>query len=121
MLVGRNDLTERRCEHFCVRIFFLHLRDHDFEGLDFGSKVFAASLRSLKAKAELEVLLVADENIGKRRNFAECLGKFFLTPLPEGRAVVEVEGDECAVLLCGFCEGKAALGRLMAHGGNQTG
>ena len=121
MLVGRDDLPQRGGKHLCVRVFFLHLRDHGFERFDFRAEVFAARLGAFEAEAELEVLLVADEHIGQRCKFAECLGEFFLTSLPEGRAVIEVEGDERAVLLRGLCQRKAAFGRLMAHGGDQAG
>ena len=51
----------------------------------------------------------------------KCLGEFFLAAFPEGGAVVEVKGNERSVLLRRFRQRKAALRRLVAHGGNETG
>lgn len=118
VLVGRNDLAKRRGKHLCVRIFCLHLRDHALKGFDFGSKIFTARFGAFKTKAELKIFFVADEHVGQRSDLAECLGKRILAAFPERRAVIEIERNERAVLLRGLCQRKAALRRLMAHGGN---
>ena len=121
MLVCRNDLTKRCGKHLRVRILFLHLRDHALERFNLGGQIFSARFGALEAEAKLEILLVADEHVGQRRNLTERLGEFLLTAFPERRAVIEIERNERAVLLRGLCQRKAALRCLMAHSRDQTG
>ena len=121
VLVCRNDLTKRCGKHLRVRILFLHLRDHALERFNLGGQIFSARFGALEAEAKLEILLVADEHIGQRCKFAECLGEFLLTAFPERGAVVKVEGDERTVLLRGLCQRKAALRCLMAHSRDEAG
>ena len=121
MLVCRNDLTKRRGKHPRVRILFLHLRDHALERFNLGGQIFSARFGALEAEAKLEVLLVADEHVGQRRNLTERLGEFLLTALPECRAVIEIERNERTVLLRGLCQRKAALRCLMAHSRDEAG
>ena len=83
MFVGRDDLPQRGGEHLRVRILLLHLRDHGLEGFDLRRKLLAACLRAFEAEAELEVLFIADENIGARSDLMERLRKFLLTAFPE--------------------------------------
>ena len=121
MFVGGDDLAEGGAAHLRVRVLLHDLRDHRLEGLDLGREVLAAGLGSLEAEAELEVLLVADEDVGHAGDLVERLAELGLASLPEGGAVVEVEGDERAVLLGGLGDREAALGRLGAHGGDEAG
>ena len=51
------------------------------------------------AQAELKILLVAHQDIGHRGDFRKHGPEFRFAALPEGGAVVEVEGDAGAVLL----------------------
>ena len=121
MLVGRDDLPQRRGKHPRVRILFLHLRDHALERFNLGGQIFSARFGALEAEAKLEILLVADEHVGQRRDLTERLGEFLLTAFPERGAVVKVEGDERTVLLRGLCQRKAALRCLMAHSRDEAG
>ena len=45
----------------------LHAGDHALEALDLGGKILAARFRPFDAQAELEVFLVADQDIRQRR------------------------------------------------------
>ena len=69
----------------------------------------------------MEIFFVADEHVGQRCKFAECLGKRILAAFPERRAVIEIERNERTVLLRGLCQRKAALRCLMAHSRDEAG
>src|SRR4030042_1436327 len=91
MAVGADYLAERGGEHRSVGKCLLRLIDHDLEAVDLVRQVFAARLRAFDPQAELEVLFIADEDVGNTRNFGEYLVQLGLTPLPERGAMVQVE------------------------------
>ena len=97
--VGADDLAQRRREHARVRMRLTHAVDHPLEAVDLAGEALAAGLRALNAQAELEVFLVADQDVGEPGDFRENLVQLGLAAFPERRAVVEVERDRRAVLL----------------------
>ena len=50
-------------EHVRVRERLLHAGDHALEALDLGGKILAARFRPFDAQAELEIFLIADQDI----------------------------------------------------------
>ncbi len=119
MLVGGNHLPQRGGVGPRLRIFFSDLIDHELKALDLGRKILSARLGALKAKAELEILFVAHQNICDGRDLVKGFAQLFLAALPERGAVVEVEADERAVFFCNFRNLKAALRGFLAHRGDQ--
>jgi hypothetical protein len=64
-------------------------------------QILAARLGPLDAQAKLEVLFVADQDIGHPRDLRKNVVQLLLAAFPERGAVVQVERDAGAVLLCG--------------------
>ena len=91
VLVRVHDLAKRRREDLRVREFLLYAADHAFKAVDLRRDVLAARLRPFDAEAKLEVLFVADENVGNGGDLREYLAQFLFSSLPERRAVVKVE------------------------------
>ena len=119
--VGVVDLAERGREDLRVGILLLHAADHLLEALDLGGDVLAAGLGTFDAQAELEVLLVADEDVRDGADLGEDVVQFLLAADPEGGAVVEVESDARAVLLRGAGDLQAELAGVGAQRGDQAG
>ena len=74
--------------------------------------ILAARLGAFDAEAELEILLVADENIGIRGYLGEYGVQLALPALPERIALIEVKRNRRAVLLGFLCKLKAEFARL---------
>ncbi len=79
----------------------LDAADHLFEAVDFRCHRGAAGLRALDAERELEVLLIADQDVGGGRDLGKDRAQLLLAALPERRAVVQVERDPRTVPLRG--------------------
>ena len=121
MLIRGDDLTQRRGKDRGVRIRRADAVYHSLEAVKLVRNTLAAGFRPFNAKRELEVLLIADKHIGKRGNLLKVTAKRILSPLPEGRTIVKVEGNERAVCLGITCYLKAGSGGALAHGGNKAG
>ena len=93
--------------------------DHTLESLDLPRQVAPAGRRPLDAETELEVLLVADEDVRRRRDLGEGAPQLRLAPLPEGGAVVQVEADAAPGRLGPARELQTALARLGRQGGEE--
>lgn len=121
MLIGADDLAQGGGEYLGIAVLALHLPDHRFKAVDLAGQVPAAGFRAGETQAQLEVLLIAHQHVGRRGDLVEGLPQFLLTALPEGGPVVEVEAHQGAVLL--GCPGQlqAAPGGLRAHGGDEAG
>lgn len=91
-------------KHAGMRVTFFYLGNHAFEGIYFLGKVFATGLGAFKAQAELEILFVADENIGLGSDLVESLVKLSIPSGPEAGPIVQIKGNQGAVLLRRFGE-----------------
>jgi len=80
--VGVQDVPQRGREHFRIWEGFPGIFDHPPEG---GRVPCDAILRPRagNAKRQLEILLIADEDVRKIRDARKGFGKLFLPPLPE--------------------------------------
>ena len=114
--VGADDLAQRGGEDRGVGIGLPGPVDHALEAVDLARQALAARLRALDAQAELEVLLVADEDVGDAGDLVEDRAQLLLAALPERGPVVQVEGDARAVLLGGPGELQAEASRSRATG-----
>ena len=121
MLIGGDHLAQCGGVGPGVGVLGADLVDHALEAVDLAAQLLAARLGTGKAQAQLEVLLVADEDVRHRRDLVEGLPKLRLPTGPEGGPVVEVEADQGAVLFGRLGELQTALGGLGAHGRNEAG
>ena len=112
MAIGADDLAERGGEDGRMGIGPLGPLDHALEAFDLGRQALAARLRAFDAQAELEVLLVAHQDVGHAGDLAEHLAQLFLAVLPERGAMIQVEGDPRAVFLGGPGQLQAERARL---------
>ena len=119
--VGVVDLAERGGEDLRAGILCLDTADHFLETVDLGGDVLAAGLRALDAEAELEVLFVADEDVGHAADLGEDVVQFLLAALPEGSAVVEVKADAGAVFLGGAGYLETEFAGVGAERGDESG
>ena len=69
--VGAEHLAQRRREYLRTGKFLFNPPDHRLKTVDLGCKVLTARFRTFDAQAKLEVLLVADKNIGNPGYLAE--------------------------------------------------
>ena len=121
MLVGGDHLTKGGGVSPGVGVLGPDLVDHGLEPVDLARELLAARLGTGEAQTELEVLLVADEDVTYGRDLVEGLRELRLPTGPEGGPVVEVEADQGAVPLGHLGELQAALGGLGAHGRDEAG
>ena len=99
MFVRIHYLTQSRGKDFCVRILILYPANHSLETFYLGNDVLPSGLWPIYAKAELEIFLIADKDVGDRADLGEDVMQLLLPACPEGRAVVQVEADARAVAL----------------------
>ena len=118
--VGVVDLTQRGGEHLRGGILLLHAAYHLLESVDLGRDVLASGLGAFDSQAELEVLLVADKDVGDAAYLREDVVQLLLAADPEGGAVVEVEADARAVLLRGARDFEAEAAGLGAQGRDES-
>lgn len=78
-------------------------------------------LGAFDAQRQLEVLFVANQNVGAGGDFREDVAQLFLAALPEGSAVVEVEADLGAVVVRVLAQLKAELAGLGRQRRKQAG
>ena len=110
--VGVDDLAQGGRKDLGVRVSRLDPAYHLLEALDLGGDILAARLGAFDAEAELEILLIADENIGIRGYLGEYGVQLALPALPERIAVIEVKRNRRAVLLGFLCKLEAEFARL---------
>lgn len=79
-------LAQRGGEHVRVRERLLHAGDHALETLDLGGKILAACFRPFDAQAELEIFLIADQDIRQGGDLREGGAQLSLAAFPEGFA-----------------------------------
>ena len=102
-------LAQRRAENLRVGVGLLHPPDHLLEAFDLGGQVLAAGLGAFDPQAELEVFLVAHQDVGDPGDLGEDFAQFLLAALPERSAVVQVEGDAGVILFGGARQRQAEL------------
>ena len=119
---GRLDRAQRGGDDFEVRVSLHRLADHFLEGrhIDPG-EVFVRAF-DLQAEAGGEVFLVADHDIHVPGNLPVDLLRALLAAdaFPERRAIVEVVGDNGAVLPGGLHGFNDELGRGVAQRGEDA-
>ena len=121
MLIGRDDLAESCGKHLCIGILLFDFGDHALEALYLGIEILSAGFGAFEAEAELEVFLIADQNVRNGGELCKCFAQLLFTAFPEGRTVVEVEADQCPVFLRCPCHVEAALCRVFAHRRDKSG
>ena len=119
--VCTDDLAKGGSAVFCVWIFSSDFGHHIFKAVDFGSQFFASRLRPFKTKAELKILLIANEYIGAGGYLPKCCAERFLSAFPEGSTIIEVKANLGAIGLGSLCHFKAAACGILAHGGDKAG
>src|SRR5215207_6581236 len=110
--VGVDDLAQRVGEIRRVRVRLGDAADHLFEAVDPRCHRGPGGLRARDAERELEVLLVADQDVGGGRDLGKDRAKLLLAALPERRTVVQVERDPRTVPLRGPGDLKAEAARV---------
>ena len=121
MAVDIDHLAQRGGEHRGVRIGFLDLLDHALEAGDLGGDILAARIGAFNPQGQLEVLLIAGQDVGNPGNLGKNPVQLFFTVLPERRAVVEVKGDPGAVLFGRPRQLETEDARLGRQGRDQAG
>src|SRR5664280_1662060 len=121
VLVDADDLTQRGGDELGVREAGTDPADHLLEGRDLVGETGAAGFGAFDAEAELEVLLVADEDVALLRDLCERLAQLGLATLPERGPVVHVHGDRRAVRLRGAREREAELLGVRRQRSDQAG
>ena len=86
--------------------------DHLFEAVDLRCHRASAGFRARDAERELEVLLIADQDVGGGRDLGKDRAKLLLAALPERRTVVQVERDPRTVPLRSPGDLKAEAARV---------
>ena len=99
----------------------LDAADHPFEPIDLGFDALAAGFGAFDAQTQLEILLIADKDVGDRGDFGEVLAQFRLATFPERGAIVQVEGDAGVVLLGKAGQLQTELAGLGRQSTDQTG
>src|SRR5665811_1088492 len=92
------------------------IRDSDLVG-----ETGAAGFGAFDAEAELEVLLIADEDVALLSDLCERLAPLGLATLPKRGPVVHVHGDRRAVRLRGAREREAELLGVRRQRSDQAG
>ena len=119
--VGAEHLTQCGREDACVGEGRLDPLDHSFKAVDLGRNIRAARFRALDAERELEVLLVADQNVREACDLGEDFTQFLFPVYPEACAVIEIEGDKRSVFFGRARKFKAAFAGLGRKRADQAG
>ena len=121
VLIGVDDLAQRRGEVLDAAEALVGLPDHALEAVDLAGQAPAAGLGALEAEGQLEVLLVADEHGAQLGDLGEGLPQLGLAALPEGGPVVQVEAHRGAVPPGGAGDLEAEPAGLGAQRRDETG
>src|SRR5690554_403944 len=98
MFIGADHFTQCVGKNRRMRKCFLCIHNHPLEGIHGISYILTPRFGPFNTQAELEILLVADKDLGEGSDFPERITQLFLSTLPECGPVVQVKGNKCAML-----------------------